>query len=267
MAEKSVDTVGYYRSQAQSSGLAPTATMPDAHVVEAEIDAILRFLHKMADQSQFTRVLEIGCGNGYLASVIHRTFGNRFHYEGIDLTPDMVKLAKSRDLPYRFSEGSILSLDLAAESVDLVISDRVVINVLDPEGQYKAFKELARVTRKGGRLMFIEGFKQGLENLNLARSQFVMDPIPEPEVNNWFTQERWLRCLSAGFREFDETESGGLAPWNFLSSHYFMTRFVHDAIRPPGGAVRNTEFAKFFARALPPVGDYSPLRIAYLERS
>ena len=69
------------------------------------------------------------------------------------------------------------------------------------------------------------------------------------------------------FEELPPDELEGLEPWNFLSSHYFMTRFFHDAIRPKDGAVRNTEFARFFAQALPPVGDYAPLRIKYLRRT
>src|SRR5205807_7795675 len=128
------------------------------------------------------------------------------------------------------------------------------------------FVELARVLRAGGTMMLIEGFKEGLANLNLARAEFALGEIPEPTVNNWFTEERWLKAIKGKYVEFSATESAQLAPQNFLSSHYFMTRFVHDAIRPENGKIRNTEFAKFFAQALPPIGDYSPLRIKYLRR-
>lgn len=258
---------GYYRDQAAQSGLAATTTMPDEIVIESEVAAILRFADKAARESGIHRVLEVGCGNGHLAAEIDKAFGARFQYRGIDLTPEMIALARSRSLPCDFREGSILALDLEDGSIDLVISERVVINILDPEAQVAAIRELARVTRRGALLVLIEGFKEGLANLNRARADFLLDPIPEPSVNNWFTEERWARMLDAGFSELSDAELDGLAPTNFLSSHYFMTRFVHDAIRPEGGKVRNTEFARFFAHALPPVGDYSPLRIKYLRRS
>jgi ubiquinone/menaquinone biosynthesis C-methylase UbiE len=267
MAKNVVNTLSYYRDQAKAHGLSPTVTMPDRYVVEAEVDAIIRFLTNLSNRDDFFNILEIGCGNGHLASIIHATFGDRFRYTGVDLTPEMIELARMRGLPYEFKEGSILKLDVQARSVDIVISDRVIINVLDGDGQFEVFRELARVTRPNARLILIEGFKSGLANLNRARAEFLMEPIPEPEVNNWFTEERWSKFLSAGFTELNGKDIEGLAPRNFLSSHYFMTRFVHDALRPEGGAVRNTEFARFFSQALPPVGDYAPLRIAYLARA
>ncbi|MDX2143884.1 MAG: class I SAM-dependent methyltransferase [Rhodospirillaceae bacterium] len=266
MSERPFDVIGYYRAQAQSNGLAATVTMPDEYVVEAELKAIIAFLARAEPDTSVRRLLEIGCGNGHLASVIHRRFETRFDYTGIDYTQEMIDLAKSRSLPFRFEYASVLSLPLENSETDLVVSDRVLINLLEPKDQAAAFTELARVTRRGGLLMLIEGFKQGLENLNLARSEFMMPPIPEPPVNNWFTEERWAAAIADKFTELSEEELIGLAPQNLFSSHYFLTRFVHDAIRPGGGKTRNTQFAKFFARALPPVGDYSPLRLKYLRR-
>jgi ubiquinone/menaquinone biosynthesis C-methylase UbiE len=267
MDEKRPDIIAYYKMQAATNGMAATVTMPDEFVVEAEVNAILAFLRNAAPRADMKNLLEIGCGNGYLAAQIHAEFGDRFLYRGIDLTPEMIQLAASRALPFKFVEGSILQLPWETDTVDLVISDRVIINVLDVEQQRKAFSELARVMRKGALALLIEGFKEGLANLNHARADFLLSAIPEPAVNNWFTAERWQTFLDVGFKELTGAECEGLAPSNFLSTHYFMSRFVHDALKPPGGAVRNTEFTKFFAQALPPVGDYSPLRIRYLQRT
>lgn len=79
-------------------------------------------------------------------------------------------------------------------SFDVVVSERVIINLLDPAQQVAAFGEVARVLCPGGLFTAVEGFKSGLENLNRARADFLLAPIPEPAVNNWFTQER---CGSA----------------------------------------------------------------------
>jgi ubiquinone/menaquinone biosynthesis C-methylase UbiE len=266
MARDRVNVIDYYRDQAVANGLAPTATMPDAYVVDAEISAIRQFLWRATRDESLQRLLEIGCGNGHLATVIHHTFGGRFDYCGIDYTPEMIELAKSRKLPFRFDHASVLELPIPDGGVDLIVSDRVLINLLEVDDQLKAVVELARVLRRGGVMMMIEGFKEGLVNLNRARSEFLLNPIPEPAVNNWFTEQRWAGAVMGEFVEFGDAELVGLPPQNFLSSHYFMTRFVHDAIRPADSKIRNTEFAKFFALALPPVGDYSPLRIKYLRR-
>ena len=53
---------------------------------------------------------------------------------------------------------------------------------------------------------------------------------------------------------------------NFLSTHYFVTRVVHDLLRPEGGAVRNTHFAKFLSSVLPNYGDYAPVNLHLLQR-
>ena len=258
--------IDYYRRQAQEHEASPQSTMPDAIVREREVEAFLRFLDQAAPRKGRPRLLEIGCGNGFLLSAIAARFGRRFELHGIDATPELVELARRRGIPCRIEAGDVRKTAFPDAHFDVALSERVIINIRSEDEQLQAYRELARILKPGGLLAAVEGFKPGLDNLNRARAEFKMPPIPEPEVNNWYTEERWARFLSAGFEELSERESRGLAPQNFLSSHYFMTRFVHDFIKPEGAAVRNTEFARFFSQALPPVGDYSPLRIKYLRR-
>jgi len=252
----------HYREQAVEHQSSPASTMLDEIVRERETEAILRFL----DRAGEGRLLEIGCGNGFLLEAISTRFGRKFELHGIDLTPELLALAQARRLDCALQLGDVRCLPCDAGFFDVVVSERAIINILDPNGQMKAFENVARVLKPGGQMVAIEGFKTGLENLNRARADFLLSPIPEPAFNNWFTEERWEGFLTNGFREFTEAESGGLAPANFLSSHYFITRCLHDVIKPAGGKVRNTELARFFAAALPPAGDYSPLRIKYIRR-
>jgi len=262
MLPSDVAVLAHYREQARAHGASSESTMPDEVVRQAEVAAILRFLERQPGG----RLLEIGCGNGCLLEAILRQFGPRFGLVGMDRTPEMLAIARGRELECDLQVGDLRDLPYRGASFEVVVSERVVINLRDPGEQVRAFGEIARVLKPGGVTVAIEGFKAGLENLNRARADFLLPPIAEPEVNNWFTGERWRQFLEAGFREFTEAECEGLEPENFLSSHYFMTRFFHDAIKPEGGKVRNTELAKFFAAALPPVGDYAPLRIKYLRR-
>ena len=256
----------YYTRQAAEHGEKSTSTMPDLAVRELEVAAIIGALHRLTTPGSRPKLLELGCGNGFLLSCIAEEFGDSFELFGVDFTVPLLEEARGRDLDCEFVEGTLPGLPFDDDFLDIVISERVIINLLDEEEQVETFRELARVLRPGGRAVHIEGFKSGWENSNRAREEFCLEPIPEPDVNNWFTEERWQRFLDCGFDELSGDEVAGLAPENFLSSHYFMTRFFHDIIRPVRGKLRNTEFAKFFAQALPPVGDYSPLRIKYLRR-
>jgi len=256
----------YYTEQADACGSSPQSTMPDEVVRAIELSAIREFMDGLAADGQYRRVLEIGCGNGYLLSQLTEWFGDRFSFVGVDATPDMIALSRERGLPWQFVLASVTALDFPDGYFDAVISERVLINLLSEEEQIRSFTELGRVVRTGGVALLVEGFRSGLDNLNRAREEFLLPPIPEPDVNFWFTEERWRACLGTCWSELPGQALSVKTPENFLSSHYFMTRFFHDVIRPEGGKLRNTEFARFFATALPPVGDYSPLRLKLLRR-
>src|SRR4051812_21840221 len=148
--------------------------MPDEYVVEAEIAAAMTFLARIAIDHKPLRLLEIGCGNGSLAEVIHKRFGQQFDYIGIDYTIEMIELARSRNLPFQFHHASVLALPFMDQTIDVLLSTRVLINLLEVGDQCSAFDELARVLRPGASAVLIEGFKEGLENLNRARAEFLM---------------------------------------------------------------------------------------------
>jgi ubiquinone/menaquinone biosynthesis C-methylase UbiE len=256
----------HYRHQAEQFGESSESTMPDVVVRRKEIEAITAFLRWVPSSGRRPRALEVGCGNGFLMQTILQEFSQKYEFHAIDMSPELVEIARKRRLNCTFEVGDIRKTRFDDASYDVVIIERVIINILNPDQQVQAYRELARILHPGGFLVAIEGFKAGLENLNRARLEFLLPPIPEPAVNNWYTEERWRQFLDQGFEELSPEETRTLLPWNFLSSHYFMTRFFHDLIKPEGGKIRNTEFALFFSEALAPVGDYSPLRVKYLRR-
>jgi ubiquinone/menaquinone biosynthesis C-methylase UbiE len=266
--------VEHYREQASKHGLDAVSTMPDRIVRQKEVYALCAFVTKLYCLVHYRpfRVLDVCCGNGYLLERMSRCLPPieqrmsrclpPIELNGIELVPEMAAIAKSRNCA-KIVEGNILNMPYPDDYFDAVVSERGIINILDEDKQIEAYREIARVTAHGGECALIEGFKDGLENLNKARAEFMLPPIEEPYFNNWYTEERWQKFLEQGFKEIEHPD---LPPRNFLSSHYFMTRFVHDVIRPEGGALRNTEFAAFFSEALPPVGDYSPVQIRYLKK-
>lgn len=78
----------HYAQQASQFGLAAEATMPDLVVRRKEVEALLAFLDHV--NPSMVRLLEIGCGNGYLIEQIVRRFGTRFQCTGIDATPQFI---------------------------------------------------------------------------------------------------------------------------------------------------------------------------------
>jgi ubiquinone/menaquinone biosynthesis C-methylase UbiE len=87
-------------------------------------------------------VLECGCGTGLILERVQE-FARRA--TGIDLSPGMLSLARSRGLDVH--EGSVTALPFDDASFDVTCSFKVLAHVPDIG---KALAEMARVTRPGG---------------------------------------------------------------------------------------------------------------------
>jgi ubiquinone/menaquinone biosynthesis C-methylase UbiE len=87
-------------------------------------------------------ILECGCGTGL---ILERLAEMAKRAVGIDLSPGMLSLARSRGLEVR--EGSVTELPFDDASFDVTCSFKVLPHVPDIG---KALAEMARVTRPGG---------------------------------------------------------------------------------------------------------------------
>lgn len=87
-------------------------------------------------------ILECGCGTGLILERLAE-FSRRA--AGIDLSPGMLELARSRGLEVK--EGSVTELPFDDASFDVTCSFKVLAHVPDIG---KALAEMARVTRPGG---------------------------------------------------------------------------------------------------------------------
>jgi ubiquinone/menaquinone biosynthesis C-methylase UbiE len=100
-------------------------------------------------------VLDIGCGAGMDLMLAARRAGPSGHAIGVDMTPAMLELAKRGALKAGLWEnievrrGIAEELPVESESVDVVISNGVLNLSSDKD---RAFREVSRVLRPGGRL-------------------------------------------------------------------------------------------------------------------
>src|SRR5213080_1857194 len=103
-------------------------------------------------------VVDIGCGAGMDLLLAARRVGSSGRAIGIDMTAEMRDLARSAaaaaDLRHvEVMEGDAISLPLPDASADVIISNGVLNLVPEKD---KAFREIARVLRAGGRLQFAD---------------------------------------------------------------------------------------------------------------
>lgn len=103
-------------------------------------------------------VLDLGAGGGFDCFVAGPKVGAGGRVIGVDMTPDMVSLARRNLAAYRrtsgldnveFRLGEIEHLPVADASVDVVISN-CVLNLSPDKAQ--VWREIARVLRPGGRV-------------------------------------------------------------------------------------------------------------------
>jgi SAM-dependent methyltransferase len=268
----------HYRKVAADCGLSATSTMADEITRESETQAILQFiseslrLRQARGGSRQVTIVDVGCGNGYTLERLSRIY-YEIKFIGIEKSDELRALASSR-----FSgqdnvvilEGDIRDPAFAAEeSGDILICQRVLMNLLNVDDQWSALNNIINVVRSpstslsGGTLLFIEGFSRYLTKLNEARAECELPPLPMAHHNLYLRDDFFD---TPRLRPFG-TE-GRLPPANFLSTHYFVARVLHPLLIQKTPAKRNSEFVRFFSEALKEnVGDYSPLRLCIFERT
>jgi 2-polyprenyl-3-methyl-5-hydroxy-6-metoxy-1,4-benzoquinol methylase len=97
----------------------------------------------------FASVLDVGCGNGELLSVLRGAFPAVSVFAGIDLSPDQVARNKARLTDMNFVAMDVQKGALNA-TYDLVVCCEVIEHLDDPRA---AVKNLARMVAPGGRLL------------------------------------------------------------------------------------------------------------------
>ncbi len=171
-------------------------------------------------------VLDLGSGAGFDAFLAARAVGPKGHVIGVDMTPEMVTMARANAAKVGhdnvgFRLGEIEHLPVADSTVDVIISN-CVIN-LSPD-KPAVFRETFRVLKSGGRL---------------AVSDVVaMAPIPDELKKDW---ELYTGCVAgasivddlrsmlgeAGFVDIRITRKGGSRD---ILENWFPGRGVADFV-------------------------------------
>jgi ubiquinone/menaquinone biosynthesis C-methylase UbiE len=107
------------------------------------------------------RVLDVGCGPGYLLRVLAGHYPGAHELAGIDAAPNMIQTAKrlADDDRLTFVTGVAEHLPYADASMDLVVSSTSFDHWSD---QGAGLAECARVLRPGGHLVLVDQFSRWL---------------------------------------------------------------------------------------------------------
>ncbi|MEV0643726.1 class I SAM-dependent methyltransferase [Phytomonospora sp. NPDC050363] len=100
-------------------------------------------------------VADVGCGPGHVTALLH---GLGLDVLGVDLSPEMIALARRLHPGPRYEVGSMLALDLPDASLGGLLAYYSIIHI-PRELRAEVFAEFRRVLAPGGQLML--GFQVG----------------------------------------------------------------------------------------------------------
>jgi 2-polyprenyl-6-hydroxyphenyl methylase/3-demethylubiquinone-9 3-methyltransferase len=179
------------------------------------------------------RLLDIGCGAGFLANGIAREWKNSGlagEIIGVDLSEESLSVARARDATgsVRYLKMSADALEFEDQSFDVVFAMDFLEHVEKPE---RVVREVARLLKPGGKFFFHTFNRNPLSTLIVIKGVewFVKNTPDEMHVSHLFIKPAELKkyCQQSGLCV---VELRGVAPrffsWAFLK--LLFTRTVSD---------------------------------------
>lgn len=233
----------FWDEQALAHGASDLATAPDHFYREMEIARIIEHLEPGK------KILDVGCGNGYSTQKFWEAIDSEF--VGVDYSEKMIAEARNLECANHifFLIGDASNLPYA-NTFDIIISERCLINLTSWEEQSKALLEMKKCLKPGGKIILVENFVNGLEKLNKLRAGFDLHEI----------KVRWHNCY------LEMTEFVPFINEHFVTSHnenignlyYIISRVVYAALAKADD--REPEYGHLInkiASQLPSLGFYN----------
>jgi SAM-dependent methyltransferase len=193
------------------------ATTRTSTIKTLEIDAVARAIRRHHPGG--STLLEAGCGNGHNLVGLARAFAH-LRVDGFDYIDAMAagarELAEREGLSERVRvfAGNILATGEIAglgAAYDIVLSDRMLINLNSEALQERGVLALAALTKPGGLLLVLENFIDAFEHQNDAREAMGLSRRRPAEFNLFMDAERTIGVADgAGLRLLDVDEFGSL---------------------------------------------------------
>lgn len=179
------------------------------------------------------KVLEVGCGNGHLTSLLRE----RVEYvDSFDFSENMIQRARRNvgERNNRFSHASVLAREAAPQSeYRAIVCIRVLINLANLNEQLQAVKNMATWLEPGGVLILVEGFRDGFDSLNELRQRIGMSEVTPAKINFYSSLQDIMPTLNEGFAITSQWHSGMFD---------FLTRIVYPALIGVDGARGPSDF-------------------------
>ncbi|MBR0801193.1 methyltransferase domain-containing protein [Bradyrhizobium jicamae] len=206
------------------------ATSRDTNMRELEIEFIINSIN--AFKTGKPRVVDLGCGNGYttlrIASEIDaKVTGIDFAESLIADTPALAKELGVENMP-DFQVGDITTHPIPVGSFDVVVTERVLLNMTSVESQRTMLEKIHSILAPNGLYIMVEGNRDGLSNLNKAREAVGLVAIPDRGHGNVgslkFEEDEFENMIAGKFVTLDTRNFG---------TYFLISRIVHPKLVAP----------------------------------
>jgi SAM-dependent methyltransferase len=220
----------HYQKVAKNFGDSGRCTIQDPVIRDYELAYLKKEIQNFIDTfERQPMVLDLGCGNGYSIEQLSEAFP-RAYFLGIEPQPELLEITKARNLENaKFKSGSALDSSFAEHPFDIVITERVIINLISAEDQEKAMSNIAASLVPGGNYLMIESFVEPLMKINKFRKENLLGDAIKQSDHNLYMKFSILRKLTK-YGLFTQP----IEDIDALSPYFFLSRVFHPLTRKEG---------------------------------
>ena len=192
---------------------ADVESMYDKHLLTAEIQLLLKYIPEGA------KILDAGCGEAEGTLAYSSIPGTVVH--AVDFSE--TRLQKARERLAARPNVTCKQVDFLGEyqldrDYDIIVSQRFLINLMEWQLQQTVLLDLSSMLKPGGKLLMLEGSRQGVDALNQFRAAFGLKPIAVKWHNLFFDDQALIDFM---------TQNGlRLLVDDGLGSYFMLTRGV-----------------------------------------
>ena len=213
-----------------------TISIIDSNLHALEIDYVSKHLrpeHIIAD---------IGCGNGNATLKYAERVKYCYGIERSKLLRDQASraLQLSRQRNVAFREGDILDLSDYKENFDVVVTQRVLINLPSWELQARAIDNVYRCLKKGGLYILVENTNDGNDIMNAYRKKVGLQPISVHWHNRFLDFDVFMRHIDKKFRLIER---------HGFNLYYLLTRIYVQMFASFVGSGKNAQADDIFSKS------------------
>jgi len=188
-----------------------TVSIIDKNLHEIEIAAVLRYLEPTDTMA------DVGSGNGdatvRYAKKVRQCVGLELSSHMRSQAAKTAAAAGAANVTFR--EFDILQPSIQQGEFDVIVSQRMLINLASWEDQQQGLRNLHRMLKPGGRAILIENTNDAFKAMNDVRHSVGIPPVPQHWHNRFFDYDELMAFSRGGFQ---------LVHFEDFGLYYLLTR-------------------------------------------